>query len=37
MHHSFLRFEPVRARSSTANQGVLISLETGPVTTHASS
>ncbi len=35
MHHSFLRFDPVSGELQHRLQGVLISLETGPVTTHA--
>ena len=35
MHHSFLRFEPVSGSIPQRQQGVLISLETGPVTTYA--
>jgi len=35
MHHSFLRFLPVSGEVQHRIQGVLISLETNPVTTHA--
>jgi GTP-binding protein len=35
MHHSFLRFSPVTGQIPHRAQGVLISLETAPVTTHA--
>jgi GTP-binding protein len=35
MHHSFLRFEPVSGEIPRRQNGVLISLETGPVTTYA--
>ncbi len=35
MHHSFARFEPVSGAIPHRAQGVLISLETAPVTTYA--
>jgi len=35
MHHSFLRFEPVSGEIPHRLQGVLISIETGAVTTYA--
>jgi GTP-binding protein len=35
MNHSFLRFSPVSGEVAHRQQGVLISLETNPVTTHA--
>ncbi len=35
MHHSFLRFDPVSGEIPHRPVGVLISLETGPVTTYA--
>ncbi len=35
MHHSFLRFDPVSGEVIHRKLGVLISLETNPVTTHA--
>ncbi len=35
MHHSFLRFEPVSGEIPHRKAGVLISLESGPVTTYA--
>ena len=35
MHHSFLRFSPVSGEIPHRQQGVLISLETNPVTHHA--
>ena len=35
MHHSFLRFDPVSGAVPHRLQGVLISIETNPVTTHA--
>jgi GTP-binding protein len=35
MHHSFLRFEPVAGDIPRRKAGVLISLETGAVTTYA--
>ncbi|HYF14374.1 MAG TPA: translational GTPase TypA [Phycisphaerales bacterium] len=35
MHHSFARFMPLGAELPRRKQGVLISLETGPVTTYA--
>ncbi len=35
MHHSFLRFAPVAGEIPHRLQGVLISIETGSVTTHA--
>jgi GTP-binding protein len=35
MHHSFLRFEPVSGEIAHRKLGVLISLETNPVTTYA--
>ncbi len=35
MHHSFLKFQPVAGEIPHRQAGVLISLETGAVTTHA--
>nr|HRJ48972.1 translational GTPase TypA [Phycisphaerales bacterium] len=35
LHHSFVRFEPVSGAIPHRAQGVLISLDTGPVTTYA--
>jgi GTP-binding protein len=35
MHHSFVRFMPLGAELPRRKMGVLISLETGPVTTYA--
>jgi GTP-binding protein len=35
MHHSFLRFSPVSGEPVSRAQGVLISLESGQVTTYA--
>jgi GTP-binding protein len=35
MHHNFLRYEPLASEPMTRAQGVLISLETAPVTTYA--
>ncbi len=35
LHHSFLRFDPVSGEIPRRQNGVLISLETGPVTTYA--
>ncbi len=35
MHHSFLRFDPVSGELTHRKNGVLISLETNPVTTYA--
>jgi GTP-binding protein len=35
MHHSFLRFDPVSGEVPRRKAGVLISLETNPVTTYA--
>ena len=35
MHHSFLKFSPVSGEMGHRQQGVLISLESGPVTTYA--
>jgi GTP-binding protein len=35
MHHSFLRFDPVSGEIPHRKAGVLISIETGPVTTYA--
>jgi len=35
MHHSFLRFEPVSGEIAHRKQGVLVSLETAAITTHA--
>jgi GTP-binding protein len=35
MHHSFLRFVPMGGEMPRRSRGVLISIETNPVTTHA--
>ncbi len=35
MHHTFERFAPLNGAAPSRSQGVLISLESGPVTTHA--